>query len=97
MGNLGCNIITLISILRDKEFEIASYVMSHHNYKNIQKTTMKEKLEARMESDNIMDTFAVAVLTSETIVRYIMKRKTGRFAKTIFYLLKASTCHKYFI
>ena len=48
---------------------------------------MKEKLQTRMEPDNIMVTFAVAVVKSETVVGYVMKGKTRRFAKTIFFYL----------
>ena len=63
MEALCFNIDTSIQILREKEFEIASYViMDYNDYKNIWKSTMKEKLEARMESDNIMDKFAVTVV-----------------------------------
>ena len=62
MGALGCNINFLIPILREKEFEIVSYVMGCHDYKNIWKLPMKEKLETRMEPDNIMDNFTVTVV-----------------------------------
>ena len=37
--------------------------------------------------------FAEALVKSETAVGQIMKGKTGIFAKTILYFLKASTCH----
>ena len=37
--------------------------------------------------------FAEALVKSETVVGQIMKGKTGIFAKTILYFLKASTCH----
>ena len=93
MEALCFNIDTLIQILREKEFEIASYViMGYHNY-NIWKSTMKEQLEARMEPDNIMDEFAVTVV-KRVIWKHIMKGKTGRFAKKMFYFLRASTCRK---
>ena len=63
MEALCFNIDTSIQILREKEFEIASYgIMGYHDYKNIWKSTMKEQLEARMEPDNIMDEFAVTVV-----------------------------------
>ena len=62
MAALGCNINFLIPILREKEFEIVSYVMGCHDYKNIWKLPMKEKLETRMEPDNIMDNFTVTVV-----------------------------------
>ena len=54
MKALGCNINTLIPILRKKEFEIVSYVMGCHDCKKIWEPVMKEKLETRMEPDNIM-------------------------------------------
>ena len=44
---------------------------------------MKEKLEARVEPDNAMDKFAVAMVKKE-IRKRIMKGKIGRFAKAIF-------------
>ena len=55
MEALGCNIYTLIPILSEKEFEMASYALGCYNYKNIWKLTMKEKLETRMEPDSMMD------------------------------------------
>ena len=51
-----------------------------------------KKLETRMEPNKIK--FAVVVVKIETVVEHIMKRKTGRFAKIIFYFLQASSCHK---
>ena len=61
----GCNIDTLIPIIGEKEFEIATYVTGYHDYKNIWKPAMKEKLETRMEPDNIMDKFTTAIVKSE--------------------------------
>ena len=57
--------------------------MGYHDYQNIWKSTMKEKLEARVEPDNAMDKFAVAMVKKE-IRKRIMKGKIGRFAKAIF-------------
>ena len=54
---------------------------------------MKEKLERRMEPDNIMDKFGVVMVTSKTVGVHIMKDKAKRFAKAIFHFLKTRTCH----
>ena len=45
MEVLGFNNNTLTLILREKLFEIASNVMSYHDYKNIWKPTDERKLE----------------------------------------------------
>ena len=45
MEVLGFNKNTLILILREKLFEIASNVMSYHDYKNIWKPADERKLE----------------------------------------------------
>ena len=42
MKAFDCKLNTLIPILREKEFEIASYVMGYHDCKNIWKQTMEE-------------------------------------------------------
>lgn len=39
----------------------------------------------------------MALVKSETVVGHIMKGKTGRLAKKIFYILKGSMCHKYYV
>ena len=47
-----------------------------------------------MESNNLMDKYAIAVSRSdESIVGHLLLGKSGKFAKTIFYLLKANKKH----
>ena len=47
-----------------------------------------------MEANNLMDKYAVAVKRSdESIVGYLRLGKSGKFAKTIFYFLKANKKH----
>ena len=47
-----------------------------------------------MESNNLMDKYAVAVKRSdESIVGHLPLGKSGKFAKTIFYFLKANKKH----
>ena len=47
-----------------------------------------------MESNNLMDEYAIAVKRSdESIVRHLPLEKSEKFAKTIFYFLKANKKH----
>ena len=47
-----------------------------------------------MEPANKKDKFAVAVIgVKDSVVGHLVKGKDGRFAKTIFYLLRASEYH----
>ena len=79
---------TVFPIIREKELEVESFVMGFHEYKNVWAPVENEKLDIRMEPGNKKDKFAVAVIGgSESVVGHLMKGKTGRFAKTIFYFL----------
>ena len=54
-----------------------------------------EKLETRMEPEKKEYKFAVAVIGgNQSVVGHIMKDKTGRFTKTIFYFLRVSPYHR---
>ena len=82
---------TVFPIIRKKELEVESFVMGCHEYKNVWAPVENEKLDIRMEPGNKKDKFAVAVIGgSEAVVGHLMKGKTGRFAKTIFYFLRES-------
>ena len=51
---------------------------------------MNEKLSNRREPDNSVDKYAVCVVQDEDIiVGHLKKGKCGRFAKTIYYFLRA--------
>lgn len=85
----------LIPIIREKELEIKSFVMGFHEYRTVWTPCENEVLLTRMEPTNKEDKFAVAVIGPEgRIVGHLMKGKSGRFAKTIFYLLRASEYHE---
>ena len=43
-----------------------------------------------MEPDNAVDKYAVAVMNKGRVVRHLMKGKSGKFAKTVFCILRAS-------
>ena len=65
--------------------------MSFHKYGDIWTPHENEVLHARMKPINKKDKFAVAVMDHiNSVVGHLMKGKSGRFAKTIFYFLRAS-------
>ena len=83
-----------IPIIREKELQIKSFVMGFHEYRNIWTPHKNEVLLTRMEPTNKKDRFAVAVIgDKDSIIGHLMKGKDGRFAKTIFYFLRASEYH----
>ena len=70
-------------------FEMDSYIKGYHAYQDIWSPTRNKKLKAVPEPTNVVDKYAVCVLFCEEVVGHLKKGKTGRFAKTIFYFLKA--------
>ena len=86
---------TQIPIICEKEMEVKSFVMGFHEYRKIWIPKENDVLLARMEPTNKKDKFAVSVHGEKnTIVGHLMKGKSGRFAKTIFYFLQASEYHE---
>ena len=49
-----------------------------------------ESLTARPEPDNEIDKYAVAVTKDARVIGHLKKGKTGRYAKTVFYFLRAN-------
>ena len=49
-----------------------------------------DRCRHRREPENLNDAFAVCVLRNEEIVGHIKKGDNGRFARTIFYFLRAA-------
>ena len=81
----------IIPIIRESELEIESFTMGFHEYRTIWTPCVNEVLLTRMEPTNKEDKFAVAVIGPKgSIFGHLMKGKSGRFAKTIFYFLRAS-------
>ena len=66
---------TLIPIIREKELDVKSFMMGFHEYRTIWTPQENEVLHARVEPTH-----------KNSVVRHLMKGKSGRFAKTIFYL-----------
>jgi len=78
-----------LQIVLNKTFEFTSYVMGYHEYKDRWTPVKSETLKAVMEPKNKRNKFAVAVMKNEVLVGHLPKRKTGRFAKMVFYFLRA--------
>lgn len=75
-----------------KTYEFESFIMGYHVYKTIWTPFEGEELTAIMEPQNIEDKFAVAITREEhgSPVGHLPKGRSGRFAKTIFYFLRAN-------
>ena len=56
---------------------------------------MNEELETEMEPDNVMDKYAVCVKKKTCIVGHLPLGKNGKFAKTIFYFVRAEQDAEY--
>jgi len=79
-----------------KSYKIEAFVMGHHVYKERWTPTIGEHLDAFMEQNNSMDKYAVATFQKgkKQVVGHLPLGKSGKFAKTIFYFLKASKDNK---
>ena len=82
---------TLILITREKELDIKSFIMGFHEYRTIWKPQENEVLHACMEPTNKKDKFDVAVIGHKSfILGHLVKGKSARFSKTVFYFLRTS-------
>ena len=57
---------------------------------NSWKPIIGEELQTCPEPENIMDKYTVAVLKDTQVVRHLTIRKSGRYAKTVFYFLQVN-------
>lgn len=80
-----------IPIILEKCFNMDAFVMGHHVYKKIWTPSVGEELDTAMEPDNVKDKYAVAVYQKgkRVIIGHLPLGQAGKFAKTIFYFLKA--------
>ena len=89
IGNVFINERDLIPVIVKTSTETNTYVKRYHVYKNIWKPTVKQKLETEMESHNVMDKYAFCIKKNTFIVGHLPLGKNGKFAKMIFYFLRA--------
>ena len=89
IGNVFINEDNLIPAIVKASAEIDTYVKGYHVYKNIWKPTVNEELETEMEPDNVIDKYVICVKKNTSIVGHLHLGKNGKFAKMIFYFLRA--------
>ena len=89
IGNVFINEGDLILVIVRSSTEIDTYVKGYHVYKNIWKPTVSEELETKLDPDDVMDKYAVCVKKNTSIVGHLPLGKNGKFAKMIFYFLRA--------
>ena len=77
-----------IKAIVTRKFEMVSYVKGYHVYKTLWNPLIGEFLSCEREPDNPMDKYAVCV-KKKKIVWHLPLGKSGKFAKTVFYFLRA--------
>ena len=66
------------------------FILGHHVYKETLKPFVEEELDATMQGNNIHGKYAVAIFQERKVIGHLRLRKSGKFAKTEFYFLKAA-------
>ena len=84
--SLSYQISQLITI----EFETESVIKGYHTYMNDWTPILGENLSTRSEPENEIDKYAVAITKDARVIGHLKKGKTGRYAKTVFYFLRAN-------
>ena len=88
------NVDTTLYEIESVTVDVASYVMGYHVYKSKWTPQVGELLSCCNEPTNPVDKYALAVWKGEDIVGHLMQGKSGKFAKSIFYFMRASHCNK---
>ena len=78
-----------ILLLVTKNFETMSHVKGYHVYKSLWIPVIGDCLLSDREPDNPKDKYAVFVKKENRLVEHLLLGKSGKYAKTIFYFLKA--------
>ena len=64
------------------------YVKGHHAYKYIWTPEIGQSLDAKIESNNPVEKYAVCIQKSGKVVGHFKKEATGKFTKAIFLFLR---------
>ena len=72
-----------------REFKCESMIKGYHTYMKDWTPVLGENLKTRPEPENEIDKYAVAVVIGRKVVGHLKKGKTGRYAKTVFYFMRA--------
>ena len=76
----------MVSLIK---FEIESLVKGYHAYQYQWSPNVDEVLQAKIELTNIVGKYAVCVLLYDRVMGHLKLGKSERFAKTVFYFLRA--------
>ena len=69
--------------------DIISNIKGYHVYKSVSTPTLQEQVYGEIEPRKPVDKYAVAVKKDEKVVGHLPLGENGKFAKTIFYFLRA--------
>ena len=90
IGNTLVNEDDFFPVIVKESTQIGTYVKGYNvDMKNVWKPTVNERLETKMESDNVMGIYAVCVKKNTSIVGRLPLGKNGKFAMVKFYLIRA--------
>ena len=78
-----------IKVIITRNFEKVLYVKGCHVYKTLWNPLIGELLSCKRKPENPIDKYAVCVKKENKIVGHLPLGKSGKFAKTIFYFLRA--------
>ena len=78
-----------LPIILIQEYEIVSHIVGYHEYQRNWIPFVGEKFTCRMEPENAMDKYAVAVINNDSGWSSDEGGKSGKFSKTIFYFLRS--------
>ena len=88
MENLTKYIDLLIPIIKEKEYQIESFVMGYHVYRNIWSPKVIDILNTEIEPSNLMDKFAVVIKNNTTTVGIYQRERLVVFVKQYFIFSK---------
>ena len=76
-------------IVETTNFDFDSFVKRYHEYRSIWTLKIGEILSTERELGNLVDKYMVYVKKESEIVGHLPLGKEGKFAKTMFYFLRA--------
>ena len=88
MENLAKNIGLLIPIIKEKEYQIESFVMGYHVYRNIWSPKEKDILNTEIEPSNVMDKFAMVIKITLQLLGIYQRERLVVFVKQFFIFSK---------
>ena len=78
-----------IPIVVVTSIDIVSNIKGYHVYKSVWTPTLQEQVYGEIEPHNPVDKYAVAVKKDEKVIGHLPLGENGKFAKAIFYFLRA--------